>query len=39
MTRLRLPAWPWPVVPLVAAGVVVLALVGVGLVALGRDGG
>jgi len=39
MIRLRLPAWPRPLVPLVVAGVVVLALVGVGLFALGRDGG
>jgi lipoprotein-anchoring transpeptidase ErfK/SrfK len=39
MTRLRLPAWPRSVVPLVVAGVVVLALVGVGLFAMGRDGG
>ena len=39
MTRLRLPAWPRSLVPLVVAGVVVLALVGVGLFALGRDGG
>jgi lipoprotein-anchoring transpeptidase ErfK/SrfK len=39
MTRLRLPAWPRSVVPLVVAGVVVLALVGVGLFAMGRNGG
>ena len=39
MTRLRLPAGPRWVVPLAVAAVVVLALVGVGLFALGRDGG
>jgi lipoprotein-anchoring transpeptidase ErfK/SrfK len=39
MTRLRLPGGPRSVVPLAVAAVVVLALVGVGLVTLGRDGG
>jgi lipoprotein-anchoring transpeptidase ErfK/SrfK len=39
MTGLRLPEGRRPVVPLAVAAVVVLALVGVGLFALGRDGG
>ena len=39
MTGLRLPAGPRSVVPLVVAAVVVLALAGVGVFALGRDGG
>jgi lipoprotein-anchoring transpeptidase ErfK/SrfK len=39
MTWLRRSAGPRPLVPLVVAAVVVLALVGVGVVALGRGGG
>jgi lipoprotein-anchoring transpeptidase ErfK/SrfK len=39
MARLRLPAGPRQVVPLVVAGVVVLVLVSAGLFALGRGGG
>ena len=39
MTRLRLPGGPRPVVPLVMAAVVVVALVAGGLFALGRGGG
>jgi lipoprotein-anchoring transpeptidase ErfK/SrfK len=39
MARLRLPARPRQVVPLVVAGVVVLVLVSAGLFALGRGGG
>jgi lipoprotein-anchoring transpeptidase ErfK/SrfK len=39
MTRLRLPGGPRSVVPLAVAAVVVLALAGVGLFTLGRDGG
>jgi lipoprotein-anchoring transpeptidase ErfK/SrfK len=39
MARLRLPAGPRQVVPLVVAGVVVLVLVAAGLFALGRGGG
>src|SRR4029453_1100986 len=39
MTRLRLPDGPRWVVPVAVAAVVVLAMIGVGLFALGRDGG